>query len=285
MSWVKAFTARLARMILLLFLVLIASSALVRYGPGYLSDAREMDPRFADRARADLAAEESRSGSFVSLIRRETLARLHGELGTSRQYGVPVLELIRPRLAVTTKLMLEGVALAWTLAFSGALLASARCRPSPLWNLPATVLLAMPTAVVATLCMLTEGLGPVLVMGLLLAARDFKFLHRILLQAWSEPHVLQARAQGIRWPRLAGTYVLRRVRPQFLALVTLSLVTALSAVVPVEVIFSVPGLGELAWSAALNRDLPVLLSMTALMALAVTAAGLLSEGPAEWKTA
>jgi hypothetical protein len=41
----------------------------------------------------------------------------------------------------------------------------------------------------------------------------------------------------------------------------------------------------LAWSAALNRDLPVLLSMTALMALAVTAAGLLSEGPAEWKTA
>jgi peptide/nickel transport system permease protein len=76
-----------------------------------------------------------------------------------------------------------------------------------------------------------------------------------------------------------------------LALATLSIVTALSALVPVEVIFSVPGLGQLAWSAALNRDLPVLLAITMIMAIAVTCAGILSDHPdspdrpGEWQTA
>jgi ABC-type dipeptide/oligopeptide/nickel transport system permease component len=53
----------------------------------------------------------------------------------------------------------------------------------------------------------------------------------------------------------------------------------------VEVIFNVAGLGELAWSAALNRDLPVLLAVTMIMALAVTLSGMDSDRPADWKTA
>jgi peptide/nickel transport system permease protein len=65
----------------------------------------------------------------------------------------------------------------------------------------------------------------------------------------------------------------------------LSLVTALSALVPVEVLFDVPGLGQLAWNAAMNRDLPVLLAVTLLMALAVTSSGMLSGQPAEWERA
>jgi peptide/nickel transport system permease protein len=55
--------------------------------------------------------------------------------------------------------------------------------------------------------------------------------------------------------------------------------------VPVEVIFNVPGLGELAWNAALNRDLPVLLAVTVIMALAVTLAGMASDRPGEWRSA
>jgi peptide/nickel transport system permease protein len=62
--------------------------------------------------------------------------------------------------------------------------------------------------------------------------------------------------------------------PQFAALASLSLVTALSALVPVEVLFNVPGLGQLAWNAALNRDLPVLLAVTLTMAIAVTCSGM-----------
>jgi len=142
------------------------------------------------------------------------------------------------------------------------------------WQLPATLLLAIPTAAMATLCLLAGKGGPVLVMALLIAARDFKFLHRMLRQAWLEPYVLHARAQGITTSRLLVAHVLPSLAGQLAALASLSVVTALSALVPVEVIFNVPGLGQLAWNAALNRDLPVLLAITLIMAIAVTCCGM-----------
>jgi peptide/nickel transport system permease protein len=55
--------------------------------------------------------------------------------------------------------------------------------------------------------------------------------------------------------------------------------------VPVEVIFSVPGLGQLAWNAAMNRDLPVLLAVTTIMAIAVSVAGMPADRAGEWQGA
>jgi ABC-type dipeptide/oligopeptide/nickel transport system permease component len=137
----------------------------------------------------------------------------------------------------------------------------------------------------ATLCMLSDRGGPVLVMTLLVAARDFKFLDRMLRKAWRDPHLLQARAQGLNPLRLLLAHILPGIASQLLALATLSMVTALSALVPVEVIFSVPGLGQLAWNAAMNRDLPVLLAVTTIMAIAVTVAGMPADRAGEWQGA
>jgi peptide/nickel transport system permease protein len=60
------------------------------------------------------------------------------------------------------------------------------------------------------------------------------------------------------------------------ALTTLSIVTALGALVPIEVIFTVPGVGQLAWSAVMNRDLPVLVAISLIMAFVIGLAGILS---------
>lgn len=280
-----AVTRWLARTLAIVLLVLIGSTILVRYAPGYLSDAREMDARYGNSVRAELSAEAARSNSLPHLLSVELRGWLHGDGGVSREYGVPVFELIRPRLAVTGGLLLRALALAWALALCASLLSSAARKPSMLWQAPAALLLAMPTAAMATLCLLAGSGGPVLVMALLLAVRDFKFLHHTLRKAWLDPHVLQARAQGIKTHRLVLGYILPSIRPQLSALTSLSIVTALSALVPVEVIFNLRGLGELAWNAALNRDLPVLLAATVIMALAVTLAGLASDRPGEWRSA
>ena len=276
---------RLLRTIVLVMLVVVGSSILIRFAPGYLSDAREMDGRYGDAARAELSAEAARSHSLSQILSTEISGWMHGGLGTSRQYDVPVLELILPRLAVTGNLLLRSIFLAWTLAFCASLLSSAGRNPSMLWQTPATLLLAVPTAAMATLCLLAASGGPVLVMTLLLAARDFKFLDRILRKAWRDPHVLQARAQGITTLRLVRAHILPSIASQLLALATLSIVTALSALVPVEVIFSLPGLGQLAWSAAMNRDLPVLLAVTIIMAIAVTGSAMVSDREREWQAA
>jgi len=275
----------LGRTLAIVLLVMVGSTALVRFAPGYLSDAREMDSRYADAARTEISVEAARSQSLLQMLGLEMGGWVRGNAGLSRQYGVPVFELIEPRLAVTGGLMLRSLVLAWLLAVCAALISSAGHNPPIYWQVPATLLLAVPTAAMATICLLANSGGPVLVMALLQAARDFKFLHRTLRKAWLDPHVLQARAQGMGTPRILVAHVLPGVAPQLSALASLSIVTALSALVPVEVIFNVPGLGQLAWNAAMNRDLPVLLAITMIMAIAVTCAGLTPERRAEWESA
>ncbi len=269
----------LARTLAVVLLVLFGSTVLVRFAPGYLSDAREMDARYGGAARAELSAEAARSHSLPRLLASEAGGWLHGDAGLSRQYGVPVCELLAPRLTVTGGLLLRSLPLAWALALLASLLSSAIRNRSLalLGQAPAALLLAIPTAAMATVCLLVGSGGPVLVMALLLAARDFKFLHHALHKAWLDPHLLHARAQGVRAHRLVAAHILPLLAPQIAALASLSAVTALSALVPVEVIFNVPGLGQLAWNAALNRDLPVLLAVTMIMALGVTLAGVSAD--------
>ena len=259
----------------------------MRFAPGYLSDQREMDARYAAAARADLSIEAARSHSLAQMLSSEIGGWLGGNGGVSRQYGVPVSELILPRLAVSGALLVRALLLAWSLAVCASLISSAGSNPWLLWQAPATFLLAVPTAAMATICLLTDYGGPVLVMALLLAARDFKFLHHVLRRAWLDPYVLHARAQGIPARRLLWAHIVPAIAPQLAALAPLSIVTALSALVPVEVIFNMQGLGQLAWNAALNRDLPVLLAATLVMALAVTFSGMVPHravAAAEWNS-
>jgi peptide/nickel transport system permease protein len=170
----------------------------------------------------------------------------------------------------------QGILLGWLLAACTALPISGLRKGRLLWSLPFTCLLAIPAAAMATACILADVGGPVLVLSLLIAARDFKFLRSLLEGAWRSPHLLQARARGLSAPALVRMHVLPNVVPQLCALATLSIVTALGALVPIEVIFTVPGVGQLAWSAVMNRDLPVLVAITFLMASVVGFAGMLS---------
>jgi peptide/nickel transport system permease protein len=274
-----------ARTLTILLLVIVGSTLLVRFAPGYLSDAREMDNRYATEARSQLSAEAARSRSLPRMLLGELRGPLRGDFGISRQFAVPVSELITPRLAVSGGLLLRGMSLGWMMALCAALFSTAGRNPLLLWQAPATVLLAIPTAALATFCLLADSGGPVLVMALLLAARDFKFLDHALRRAWLEPYVMQARAQGVRTSRLLVAHIAPALASQLGALASLSFVTALSALVPVEVIFNVAGVGQLAWNAALNRDLPVLLSVMLVMALAVTCSGMATPRKAEWESA
>jgi peptide/nickel transport system permease protein len=272
----------LARAFTLVVLVMIGATLLVRLAPGYLSDAREMDARYGNVVRRELAQEGAQSRSLPQMLAREMSGWMRGDAGVSRQFDVPVRDLIRPRLSVTSSLLLRSLLLGWAMAFCAALLASTRRRAGVVWQAPSTVLLAIPAAAMATLCLMAGSGGPVLVMAMLIAARDFKFLYRALRQAWLEPHLLQARAQGIRTWRLVAVHVAPAIAAQLAALAGLSMVTALSALVPVEVLFDIPGLGQMAWNAAMNRDLPVLLAITLLMALAVTASSVVSGQTGDW---
>ena len=216
------------------------------------------------------ASRSSSSGASLSLLGQNqsevlTKFKLPCSPRTDRKPGQKTSQqshrlrnLVGARVRVSGLLLAQGLGFGWLLALSTALPVSCTRKGGTLWGLPFTILLAMPTAAMATACILTEAGGHVLVLSLLIAAREFKFLRTLFEGAWRSPHLLQGRAQGLTWGALVRMHILPTVSTQVWALVTLSIVTALGALVPIEVIFNVPGVGQLAWSAVMNRDLPVL---------------------------
>ena len=283
MNVCRQIARKVLRAVLLLLLVTAGTIALMRFAPGYFTDAGEIDSHYGESARARLRMAAKTDGSAFGTAEKVVGGWLHADLGRSRQYDIPVSELIRPRLASTGTLLIRGIALGWLLSFAFALGVSGRRGLVVALGVPFTLLLALPTGALATVSAVSGFGGPVLVLTLLVAARDFRFLKSALDAAWQAPHLLHARAQGLSSGQMLRVHVLRAALPQLRALATMSLVTALGALVPVEVLFDEHGLGQLAWGAALNRDLPVLLTVTLLMAAAVTAANMLSTsaGPPE----
>ena len=57
------------------------------------------------------------------------------------------------------------------------------------------------------------------------------------------------------------------VTPQLLAVAGVSVSMAAGAAIPVEALCGLAGIGQLAWQAALGRDLPLLVNITVLVTL------------------
>lgn len=276
MSLPKTIVTRVGRTLLLMLFAAGGTILLVRFAPGFFSDSREMNARYVQAARLELQSEDGQQQPVNQIAMEEMKSWLRGDFGESRQYHVPVAELIGARVRVSALLLARGICCGWLIAICAALPVSSLRKGGVLLGLPFTVLLAVPTAAMATGCILAEAGGPVLVLSLLIAAREFKFLRSLFEGAWRSTHLLQGRAQGLTSWALVRTHILPNATSQLWALATLSIVTALGALVPLEVIFTVPGVGQLAWSAVMNRDLPVLVAVSLLMACVVGFAGMLS---------
>ncbi len=263
----------------LVLLAALGTITLMRAAPGYFTDERELDAQYSATGRSALAEQQQQEGSVAHLLALETRALLRGDLGTSRQFDVPVRELLSARAATSARLLAGSVLGGWLLALGMALALSGRRSRGgeALIAAPSALLLAVPVAALATLSLLTEVGGPMLVLGTLLAARDFKLLYRLLRRAARAPDMLYARALGLPRRRVVRAHLLPALRHDLLALMMTSVIVALGLLVPVEVIFDTPGLGQLAWAAAMNRDLPVLLAVTLLVAACVAVAGALAD--------
>jgi peptide/nickel transport system permease protein len=91
------------------------------------------------------------------------------------------------------------------------------------------------------------------------------------------PHVVCARARGLGRLRLFFLHVLPPAFLPIVALIAVSVTLGFSASIPIEVYMDVPGLGQLAWRAALGRDMPVLIAVTLLLATVTVGCNLISE--------
>ena len=272
MGRLKRGSRQLARLIVSLAVTVIVggilTGALVRLSPGFGVDEHALDPeRDAAALRAREAALPER-GNILIYCARHTAGMLRGDLGMSRNWNRPVSGLLAERWPVTAQLMAVGMAGGWALALAFAL--PGLIWPARIWKTMAGVcsgtLLCVPSAALALLIFVYAG--PVrAVMALAVFPRVYEYLENVLTQAAGQPHVMAARARGVAPGRILLWHVMPVAAPQMLALAGVSVSMAFGAAVAVEVICDFPGIGQLAWKAALARDLPLLVTLTMLVTL------------------
>lgn len=275
----KTILQRLARMAALVLAAGIASALLVRFSPGALVDEREMDQRLSAESLAALRAENAANRSVGTALLHYFRGLVKGDLGYSQSNNTPIAELIIDRAPVTLREIGIGLVGGWLLGLAFAIPAG-RFRQAWAYDAVAAtgagLLLSFPAALLAYIC-LAAGAKSGIVLVLVLAPRIFRFSRNLLVQAYGATHVQMARVRGIPELRILAAHVLPSTAPQMLALAAASASMAIGAAIPVEAICDVPGLGRLAWQAAMSRDLPLLVNLTMLVALATTAAMAVSQ--------
>ena len=269
-----------ARVLLITLVGGFLALALTRLAPGV--DEREMDFRLSDESRAAIRQSHAAENNVLRFYWTWLQGLAHGDLGVSQALNRPVRELLSERLPVTARLLGWGLLTGWALGLGlAAPLVFLQGRGYDFGvSALAALFLCLPAAVVALLFVLWRA-PAALALGLLVFPKVFRYARTLLLQSAAMPHVLTARAKGLGNLRILIWHYLPPAAGQWLALVAVSITLALSAAVPVEVVCDLPGIGQLAWKAALARDLYLLVCLTGIVTfttvVAKSVADVLSE--------
>ncbi len=269
----RGLAARLGTLLLTLLLGGFLGATLVRLGPGFASDERELDPRLNADSIARLHRLNAKNQSLPRYYFLYLSGLLRGDLGVSRSLGRPVSELLRERLPTTLETVGFGLAAGWAGALALAVLTHV-FRSAVLdfaFTLSSGILLCLPAVVLALIILYWSGPAPLSIAAIVFP-RVFRYCRNLLLDASRLPHVIFARAKGLRKPRVLFRHIFPSVGPELRALLGVSLSMAFTAAIPVEAVCDSPGIGQLAWQAALARDLPLLTNLT-LIVTAVTLGG------------
>lgn len=277
----KLFQLGLRRLLLLLCLGLagaLVGATLVRFAPGYGVSERELDPRWRAESVEALRQKQALRQGLPSFYFHYLSALAHGDLGESDSLKRPVRELLRQRLPVTANSVVRGLGVAWLAA---ALLASLGLA-SRGWFFQASttafnsLLLSLPSAVVAMLAVHLRT--PVFcAIAVVVFPRLYSYIRNLLVRSYGQPHILAARARGLGSRAILFRHVLPLAAPPLIALLGVSFAVSFGAAIPIEALCDSPGLGQLAWQAALSRDLPLIINVTLVVSLVMLAANSLAD--------
>ena len=256
------------RILLIALLGGLLGATLVRMGPGFGIDEREMDNRLNADSRQAIRTERASENNIGVFYFRYLSGLAQGDFGFSRSLNRPVSQLLKERLPLTLVSLAYGV-------LGGASIGLILAMLTVWWRAPGSdvvpavlsgACLALPAAVIA-LIFLWMGAGGRWAIALVVFPHVYRYAKNLLVATYQSPHVLAAQAKGLSNARVLFAHVFTPAAPQLAALAGISVSLAFGASIPIEVICNTPGVGQLAWQAALDRDLPLLVTITVLVAL------------------
>ncbi|MBX5445766.1 nickel ABC transporter permease [Sphaerobacter sp.] len=234
---------------------------------------QSVDQETIEIVRRDLGLDRPLPEQYLKFL----LRALQGDLGTSIQSGLPVTQEILNRYPATLYLAISGTLVAIVLGVSAGVVAAIfRDR---LWDTlimaATTVGQSMPSfwlgLLLISLVSVRWGILPVmgsdsprhlilpaLTIGLITSALIARMTRSTLLEVLNEDYVRTARAKGLREMRVVLGHAMRNAALPVVTIVGLQFGNLLAGAFIVEVVFSWPGVGEMAVTAINQRDYPVI---------------------------
>jgi peptide/nickel transport system permease protein len=271
--WSRRLAGHLTGLMLTALAGALFAATLVRFAPGADSDERDFDPRFSAASVQALHDERSGDRHLARYYVNYLSGLVHGDFGVSYSLKRPVRELLVDRGPATLHLAGCGLVAGWVLGLALATFATQWHRGGLEWLTSgfSTLLLCVPAALLGMLVLAARAQWWWAI-ALIILPKVYSYSRGLIESVAREPHVLLARAKGLGRVRIFVWHVLPSILPELFALAGVSVSLAFSVAIPIEAVCDIPGIGQLAWQAALGRDLPILVTMTLLLALITRAA-------------
>ena len=219
-----------------------------------------------------------------------------GDLGRSYVQRSQVSELIMARLPATALLMLGAIFCELLIGLpSGAIAAFRRNRPSDQTvMLGALLFVSTPQFLVAYILLYVFGFKlqwlpttpgvsfltlilPALSLGLIGGGWYARMMRSSIIEVLRQDYVRTARAKGLRRARIVLLHVVPNGLLPIIAMIGLDIGYFMSGIVVVESVFGWPGIGQLAWQAIQQIDIPIIMGVTLVAACAIVLGNLLAD--------
>jgi peptide/nickel transport system permease protein len=221
---------------------------------------------------------------------------LHGDLGRSYTQKTAVLPLILARLPATLILMASGIVVEVILGITLGTIAAVRRGGlvDRLVMMASFVGVSAPQFVVALLLLYVfaatlgwfpmSGYGtpdhvvlPAVTLGVLGAGWYARMVRSAMIDVLNQDYVRTARAKGLSSTRIIFRHALPNAILPIIAMIGIDIGQFMSGVVVVEAVYGWPGIGQLAWQAIQQVDIPIIMGVTIVSALAIVIGNLLAD--------
>jgi peptide/nickel transport system permease protein len=289
----------LARRIVQALLILFGVSV-ITFGLLYLLPAdpvrqiagRSATPETVENIRRQLGLDQP----FIVQYWRYLGNLVQGDLGRSYLQRTQVSELIWSRLPATLLLMAAGIACELLIGLTMGLIAAVR-RGTVLDQalmVGSFVGVSAPQFVVGLILLYVFGvkLGwlpisgygtaahvvlPALTLGILGAGWYSRMMRSSMIDVLRQDYIRTAHAKGLSRAVVMFRHALPNAILPIIAMIGIDIGIFMSGIVVVESVFGWPGIGQLAWQAIQRVDIPIIMGVTIVSAVAIVAGNLIAD--------
>ena len=253
---------------------------------------RSATPQTVENIRRQLGLDQS----FVVQYWRYLTSLVQGDLGRSYLQRSEVSSLIWSRLPATLLLMAAGIACELAIGLSMGLVAAVRrgTATDQVLMIGSFIGVSAPQFVVGLLLLYVFGvqLGwlplsgygtaahvvlPALTLGILGAGWYSRMMRSSMIDVLRQDYIRTAHAKGLtRW-RVLFRHALPNAILPIVAMIGIDIGVFMSGIVVVESVFGWPGIGQLAWQAIQRVDIPIIMGVTLVSAVAIVLGNLVAD--------